>query len=108
MNGEGLSPRSLLVVLLWASVQLSPPGSDLEHPVNLPWRHLEDLETTKVEPIEVELKSKKARGGHLSVCVGGFIAGPHRDFSLAGVGPGAKTGLRIPIYWTSFQEDIFL
>ena len=64
-NEWGRSPahtslRLHLRVLSWASVQLSTPGSHLEHHVNLPLSQLEDL-----EPSEAESEGKKARGGSM-------------------------------------------
>ena len=84
-------------------MQLSISGSDLEHRVNLRLSQLEDL-----EPLTVAEPKGEKGWVHVSVW-GGVSAGPHREESLeAGVGPGAKTGIRPPIWWTAVREDILL
>lgn len=92
-------PRPLPRVLSWAYLQLSTPGSGLQHCVYLPLCQLEDLEPPKAEP-----EGEKARGGDMGVW-GGVSAGLHgEETPEAGVGPGAKAGLRLPIWWTAVRE----
>ena len=51
------------------------------------------------EPTKAESKGEKAWVGTSGYVCGGVSAGPHREETPeAGVGPGAKTGLRPPIW----------
>ena len=84
---------------LVAHVQLTMPGSDLEHRAHLLLAPLEHA-----GPPEAEPEGEKAGAGCVP-CAGMGQCRPHReDPPEAGVGPGARTGIRAPSRWKAVGE----